>query len=186
MNTKKKNKMQDELIKNLDPKNSGKGAQTIIRDRHGRKLTMLNQLIAQDKGYKLEDEDTNLEWGVGKVDKKKKQEKEKIIVDPNTGYKGSTLKEEALNEDRINELKWGDPMQQYLEKKEKKKRKKKENIVDDDQYQGTFPANRFNVRPGKDWDGIDRSNGFEKEWFKKQNEKKAREQMEFRMNTEDM
>lgn len=42
------------------------------------------------------------------------------------------------------------------------------------------PVNRYNIRPGRHWDGVDRSNGFEQEMFKSLNQQRA-EALEARM-----
>lgn len=54
------------------------------------------------------------------------------------------------------------------------------------QYEGEFMPNRFGVRPGYRWDGVDRSNGYEKRWFEVQNAKRAQQEEVYKWSTEDM
>merc|ERR1719430_288929 len=68
------------------------------------------------------------------------------------------------DEDRENRLKdvehADDPMLAYMRRKKSKLEGKRRRMP---QYQGPMPPpNRFNIPPGYRWDGVDRSNGFEK------------------------
>ena len=78
----------------------------------------------------------------------------------------------------------GDPMLAYVRSKKSKNVAKGKELP---RYKGPQPpANRFNLWPGYRWDGIDRSNGFEKSLFAKRSERKAVAEDAYKWSIEDM
>ena len=46
-------------------------------------------------------------------------------------------------------------------------------------YEGPRVPNRYGIRPGGRWDGVDRGNGFEKKWFEARAKREARRDLEY-------
>jgi pre-mRNA-splicing factor CWC26 len=46
-------------------------------------------------------------------------------------------------------------------------------------YQGAAAPNRYGIKPGWRWDGVDRGNGFEKDWFQARGRKSRNENLEY-------
>ncbi|KAH6931114.1 hypothetical protein HPB50_022224 [Hyalomma asiaticum] len=79
----------------------------------------------------------------------------------------------------------GDPMLNYIRKK--KKKQAGDGASGRPTYSGPEPPpNRYGIRPGYRWDGVDRSNGFEKKLIESKNNKKAVEEIAYKWSVEDL
>jgi pre-mRNA-splicing factor CWC26 len=142
---------------------------------------MLNKLLNSDRIV----EEEQYEWGGGKKDKEAEDEKRRTEEEEKgKPYRGVTKDDEKLNQEYRDAVRFGDPMAALLARRlEKKKKKSKHN---NKEYKGFCPPNRFGIRPGAAWDGVDRSNEYEGNLFKRINEKSAQEEMALRVAQEDM
>lgn len=188
LETEKSKQREDSLFNSLSIEQSGANAAPILRDRKSGKIRNLVEEQEQQR-KKQEEEDKKKEqyskWGKGL--KQIEDINEKIAEDLHEMNK--PLARYADDEDLERYLKEqereGDTMLPYI-----KKKKKKEAVASGKptklMYEGEFMPNRFGIRPGYRWDGVDRSNGYEKKWFEVQNAKKAQQEDAYKWSTDDM
>eukprot|EP01127_Copromyxa_protea_P013786 TRINITY_DN3734_c0_g1_i2.p1 TRINITY_DN3734_c0_g1~~TRINITY_DN3734_c0_g1_i2.p1 ORF type:complete len:495 (-),score=134.31 TRINITY_DN3734_c0_g1_i2:1-1305(-) len=170
-----------ENLRKLDPKSSGQGAATIYRDRRGKVLSGLTQMIAQEEGTKYEDASTEFDWGVGKIDRAKEAEQKALEEEESgRGFHAVYADDERLNDHKKEQDRFGDPMLKMV--KESSQKKKTTLRL----YKGWIPSNRYGIRPGWRWDGIDRSNKFEERLFKLKNQQEDDREREMYYAQSDM
>ncbi|XP_050300788.1 BUD13 homolog [Anthonomus grandis grandis] len=173
---------EDALFKNLSAEVSGANAATIVR---GKKKEVDWEEEEKRRKKEAENKEKYERWGKGL--KQVEDVNEKIQSDLHEMSK--PLARYADDEDLEKYLKdqerEGDPMLAYLRQK-KRKKDIEEGKPMKQKYQGDAPPNRFGIWPGYRWDGVDRSNGYEKQWFQVQNSKKASIEETYKWSTEDM
>ncbi|KAJ3283040.1 Pre-mRNA-splicing factor cwc26 [Borealophlyctis nickersoniae] len=146
------------LVNPHDPSLTGRGAETIYRDKVGRKVDLAAQkaeLNAQRRKREAEEEKM-MEWGKGYVQKREKEEAAKRLQEEASLPFAIYADNKDRNEELMERDRWGDPMAHLAARNKKKKG------GDRPKYQGPpAPPNRYGIQPGYRWDGVDRSNGFE-------------------------
>ncbi|XP_053668839.1 BUD13 homolog [Anopheles marshallii] len=166
---------------------SGRYADTVVRDKSGRRRDVEKELREELTKRKHEEEKKKIytRWGKGVKQEEdynaKLQEAAREMEKPLARYADDKDLDEYLKQQERD----GDPMLEYLRNKQKEENRRA-GIPEKPIYQGTFPDNRFGLRPGYRWDGVDRSNGFEKRWFESTSKKKAVEEEAYKYSVEDM
>ncbi|KAG8530045.1 uncharacterized protein KY384_005527 [Bacidia gigantensis] len=162
---------------------SEKAGETIYRDASGRIINVaMKRAEARKAAEKEERQKKEAEEALkGDVQKRAAQERRDKLKDAKFMPLARGEDDVEMNEEMKERQRWGDPMAGYggggevAKAKSGAKGKAKGKPI----YQGAAPPNRYGIRPGHRWDGVDRGNGFEKEWFKARNQQSNIRELEY-------
>ncbi|EOY11285.1 Uncharacterized protein TCM_026519 isoform 1 [Theobroma cacao] len=190
-------------FKEMDPSISGRGAEPVYRDKtKGERISKEEFLKSKRKGEDKPKE-KELEWGKGLAQKRETEARLQELEREKDKPFARNRDDPELDNMLKDRIRWGDPMAHLVKKKhsvpvlrdlgDAEKMKESGFIIPQD-----IPAhswivrkldaapNRYGIRPGRHWDGVDRSNGFEKKMFTKLNEKRATEREAYLWSVSDM
>ncbi|MCJ1405487.1 Pre-mRNA-splicing factor cwc26 [Xylographa trunciseda] len=155
---------------------SGKGQETIYRDASGRIINLAMKRAEARK--KAEDEAAkaaaDLEAQKGDVQRAQLAKRKEELADAKFLPVARYADDEDLNDELKERDRWNDPAAQFLSKKKQGK-----SVTGKPLYTGPAMPNRYGIRPGYRWDGVDRGNGFEKEYFAAQNKRKNLKDLDY-------
>ncbi|ELU06842.1 hypothetical protein CAPTEDRAFT_228530, partial [Capitella teleta] len=185
---KKLKQKEEDAFAQMDDTILGKGAQTIQRDKSGKKRDMLME--AEMEREKLAKEAAKQakykQWGKGL----KQAEFQQNALDDALHESSKPLARYKDDQDLDAMLKAqerdGDPMLQFMRKK-KAKQKKAKGDPERPRYRGPEgPPNRFGIMPGYRWDGVNRSIGFEAKLFNKRVESSTNKELAYKWSSYDL
>lgn len=149
---------------------------TIYRDASGRIVNVAMKRAEIRK--KAEEEEARkaaeLEAAKGDVQRVEKEKRKEELQNAKFLTVARYADDKELNEELKDKERWNDPAAQFLAKKQPGK-----SVTGRTLYQGNFQPNRYGIRPGHKWDGVDRSNGFEGDWFKARNRQTNLKNLEY-------
>jgi len=180
-------------VLNREPQKKGKGEdmteeeiaqmqETVYRDASGRKIDAKAERAeaARFKREREEREAKKMEWGKGLVQKDEEEKRRQEIEKQKSTAFARRADDKELNEELKAKELWNDPAAAFLSKKKSKGPRKPE-------YNGPPPPpNRFGIKPGYRWDGVDRSNGFEKKLFQSINNRTRQTTEYYAWSVDDM
>jgi pre-mRNA-splicing factor CWC26 len=150
--------------------------ETIYRDASGRIINVaMKRAEARKKAEEEERKKLEKEKAArGDVQNALAAKRREQLADAKTMTVARYADDAELNDELKEQGRWNDPAMGFLRKKKAGK-----SITGKPLYQGAFAPNRYGIRPGHRWDGVDRGNGFEAEWFKSRNRKANLEKLEY-------
>lgn len=150
--------------------------ETIYRDASGRIINVAMKRAearraAEREERRLRDE---AEAAKGDVQRALREQQKRELQDAKYMTLARGADDTEMNEELKARERWNDPAAGFL-----KKKKAGRSVTGKPLYKGAAEPNRYGIRPGHRWDGVDRGNGFEREWFKSRNRREDVARLEY-------
>ncbi|KAK0665913.1 putative Pre-mRNA-splicing factor cwc-26 [Cercophora samala] len=162
----------------------GEEDEVILRDATGRRIDVSlrraqarRQLLEQERAERERQELLKGEVQAKEAERRRERLEEAKLMSVARGRD-----DEEINREMREEGRWNDPMAQFLAAGgDTGKTKKRGGGLKGRRpvYQGPAEPNRYGIRPGYRWDGVDRGNGWEKERFRILNRKEMVKGLEY-------
>lgn len=169
---------------------SSKTHETIYRDATGR---IVNAALARAEARKKEEDKEKAKREAeeavrGDVQRREAKVRKGQLADAKFMDVARYKDDVEMNRELKRRERWNDPAAGFLTKNDED-----EDEIEKDHdggrggarrrrrkpYKGGAEPNRYGIRPGGRWDGVDRSNGFERSWFDARNKVKNRKELEY-------
>jgi pre-mRNA-splicing factor CWC26 len=168
----------EERAAGRDPKAKGKHREeeTVYRDATGRRIdiSMKRAEARREAEEKARKEREAKEAAMGDVQLAARAARREQLDEAKFMPLTRTADDEEINREMKEQSRWNDPAAMFLREKKEGK-----SVTGKPIYKGAYPPNRYGIRPGHRWDGVDRSNGWEGEIFKARNRVQRNRQLEF-------
>ncbi|WKY10597.1 hypothetical protein Q1695_002729 [Nippostrongylus brasiliensis] len=163
------------MFEEMDASISGRYADTTVRQKQikrGREKTEDKEKKEREAKKQAELEEKYKLWskGVSQAQEREKllEDMAKVVAEP----VARMADDEEMNRHLKEQIYEEDPMAAMLHKKKRDEALDRGDLIYPT-YQGAYPPNRFGIRPGYRWDGVDRSNGFEARLAQAKNKRDA-------------
>lgn len=155
---------------------SGRNAETIYRDASGRIINIaMKRAEARSKAASdAAAAAAALEAQKGDVQRAARSQARADLAEAKFLPVARHADDEAMNEEMRERERWNDPAAGFLKKKDAGK-----SVTGKPLYAGPAMPNRYGIRPGWRWDGVDRGNGFEKEYFRAANRRRNMKDLDY-------
>ena len=157
----------------------GKGKkveETVYRDATGRRIdiSMRRQEARREADEKARKEREEKEMQKGDVQRLEREKRKEELDEARFMPVARKIDDVDMNEELKEQERWNDPAAQFLVKKNKGKSASGKPL-----YKGASAPNRYGIRPGHRWDGVDRGNGWEGERFKALNRTARNKELDY-------
>ena len=164
-----------------------KERETVYRDATGRRVDLAwKRAEARREADAAREKDEAARRALrGDVQRREAEDRRDALLDARTMKFARDADDEDMNAEMKGQARWGDTMAQFVGggggggEKNNSNSKKKKGVKGRPVYQGAAPPNRYGIRPGYRWDGVDRGNGFEAERFKAINRRERNKGLEY-------